>query len=339
MDINTVVFKSGYIHSAGIPVYVRNIGKSRKPDFISSIESHLKNRSEKIPFVIYSHEDFTDYDQDSKDLIDKGISQNKMYADKMSMGRHRLNTVISELTKTPSLSEKIYTANPGSFRKNHNFNTQSTIWLISDKAISSGNIRNPGLTRYYICYEQIIKNQSPFFIFDENKPGWKSHTTLPHSLTASLLNISNSEGDGDVCDPFGGTGTTWLETKRLDISSRVKSTDLSPVTNLLHSDNLKFFLSTHEELSEIQAHIENLKPSLALLDTDSTDPPIQLQLGIEGSDDLIKHPLHKANQLLIQLKEEQPSEDYEYNFSSELVESLEKLTFTERIFFLHFIKN
>ncbi|MFY7845731.1 hypothetical protein [Chryseobacterium gambrini] len=339
IDINLqeVVFQSGYIHSAGYGIFIRNINKSRKPDFFNAIDQHIKNREfkQEIPFIVYSHEDFSKYDEGAKELIHKGIEHNKIYLDKMSMGRFRLSKILSEIETY--FKSRIKVSEPGSYKKKHNFNSKSTIWLISDKSISSQNLQNPGQSRYYICYEQLYKNESPFYLFDENKPGWKSHTTLPHSLTSALINIAKPfDTNGVVCDPFGGTGTTWLETKRMGIKNQIISSDLSPITKLLHKDNLEFFLKDKKFLEEIKLKIVKLLTSnfIECIENNSTK-----QLEIEfGKDKPLESSFQSAFNLLVKLREKQTVENYEYDFDNEILNSLQELDYFERLIFYLFLK-
>ncbi len=262
-DLEKIVNDSGYIHSAGRSVYIRNIKKARKADFLSNVDIHLQrypSNDGQIPFVPYSHEDFSDYDKDSSDQLERGIGLSKLYVEKMSMGSFRLSTIIIDLEK--QFKDKLIVPHAGNYQENHNFTKKDrTIWLICDKSITSGQLSNPGPNRYYICYEQTVKNDSPLYFFDENKPAWKSHTTLPHSLTAALLNIARPMSNiKKICDPFGGAGTTWLEVKRLMLDTEIYSSDLSPATNLLTEDNLNFFTMTADELEELHHDILQCHP-------------------------------------------------------------------------------
>lgn len=338
LDLQKVVFQSGYIHSAGYGIFIRNINKSRKPDFFNAIEQHLKNRelNEETPFIVYSHEDFSKYDEGAKELIHKGIEHNKIYLDKMSMGRFRLSKILSEIDT--HFKNRIQVSGPGPYNTKHNFKSKSTIWLISDKSVSSQNVKNPGQSRYYICYEQLYKNESPFYIFDENKPGWKSHTTLPHSLTSALINIAKPfDSQGVVCDPFGGTGTTWLETKRMGIKNQIVSSDLSPITKLLHKDNLEFFLKGKKFLEETKLKIAKLLSSKFIERIENGDSTKQLEIKL-GEDKPIENSFQSAFNLLIKLRQKQPIEYYEYDFDEEMLISLEKLEYFERLIFYLFLK-
>jgi len=243
----------------------------------------------------------------------------------MSMGSYRLATIITEMQNDNKYKGKLLIPNPGNYHTQHSFKHEKTIWLITDRSISSGQIKNPGQNRYYICYEQTLKNGSPFFYFDENKPAWKSHTTLPHSLTAALLNASRPLlKDGKICDPFGGTGTTWLETKRLQLKNQVYCSDISPATKVLISDNLKFFLLSLDELIQLDYDLESCHPTKSLSG----------QFKITFNDDKITlDPYTNAKQFLDTLKQEQKDEDQEFVLSESFVADFIKLPFLTRIVF------
>ncbi|MCK9414130.1 MAG: hypothetical protein M0Q53_17645 [Prolixibacteraceae bacterium] len=326
-DLDKIVFDSGYIHSAGHSVFIRNINKAKKNDFLNNIDSYLETNlsSKDIPFIIYSHEDFSDYDKDSSELINRGIEQCKIFVEKMSFGSYRLSTIINEMQNTDEYKGRLFFPNPGNFLEQHSFRKEKTLWLITDRSISGGQIKNPGQNRYYICYEQTVANDSPFFYFDENKPAWKSHTTLPHSLTAALLNASRLFlKDGRICDPFGGVGTTWFEVKRMQLKNRVYCSDLSPATKILVSDNLQFFTMSADELTHLVNGLNLCYPTKSLTG--------QYKLNF-NENNIPLDPYSHAYSLIESLMKEQKDEDQEYELSELFVSELMKLPLLTRIVF------
>jgi hypothetical protein len=327
IDLERIVNDSGYLHSAGKSIFIRNLKKAKKIEFISSIDNYVNNCSftEAIPFIVYSHEDFTPYDRESSELIDKGIEQNKIYLEKMSMGRFRLSNVINDLQKKYSTNDVLIIPEPGNFLEQHTFKKENSIWLITDRSISANTINNAGNIRYYICYDQQIKNDSPFYFFDEDKPAWKSHTTLPHSLTASLLNISRPiKKEGTICDPFGGTGTTWFEAKRMQLPCKIRCSDLSPIAELLLRDNLKFFTMTPAELQYLRDEINRCNANL------KNDNQLVIDFAEKSEMNI---PYDYALKQIDFLKNEQKDEDQEFDFSEGFVNELEKQSYLTRIIF------
>src|SRR5581483_7858763 len=97
--------------------------------------------------------------------------------------------------------------------------------------------------RFYHCYEQEFKNSSPFHPFDENKPAWRAHTTLPHTLTAAMINIAlpyRGSSTVNLCDPFVGSGTTVIEAAKYPYIAPTGS-DNDPLVPQLAFDNAEFF--------------------------------------------------------------------------------------------------
>lgn len=331
-NLSLIVAESGYLHSAGKSIYVRNIAKARKSNFFESLKTHIQNitdiplkNHEKIPFIVYSHEDFSGYDKDHSELITKGIDQCKLYVEKMSMGGSRLTYILQEIRDDVYLKNYISIPEAGNYLEHQKFHSKNTIWLITDRSTSGGQINNPGQQRYYICYHQEYKNDSPFYYFDENKPAWKSHTTLPHSLTSALLNIARPFiNNGKICDPFCGTGTTWFEIKRLGLSNPINCSDLSPSAQLLALDNLHFFQLTERSLSILYKQIDSI--------VDFQENKGQYTINFSNTQ-LLDNFYQTALNLLNELKRTQPDEDQEFNFSSSFVNKLDDLTFENRIIF------
>lgn len=350
VELERLVVDSGYIHSAGQSVFVRNIVKSKKHHLESAIDAFLDKESIKdfkVPFVVYAHEDFTGYDKTSEDRISRGIENTKIYLEKQSMGAYSLSDIVNDLRNT--YKEELIVPEAGDYKTNHDFEVPVTLWLLMDRSISNGDPRNPGRTRYYICYAQKFKNSSPYFYFNENKPAWKSHTTLPHSLTAALLNAAVSELISgyarkrkkiSVCDPFGGTGTTWLEAIRLGVGYNIRCSDLSLLTNILVQDNLKFFLCDNDSLQELKKEFKAMEKwadtnlqSFNLLTEQGT-----FNFGSEEYFPISKHLL-EALKVLEKIKSEQPNEEFEYTISEQIYSEINVMSFKTRLIFYIFLRS
>lgn len=340
-DLVQICADAGYLHSAGHSIFVRNIKKARKKDFDQSISRYLEdvpNDELPIPFVVYAHEDFSGYDKDAHEQINRGIEHTKLYLEKMNMGSYRLSQIVHGMRT--EYSGRLEIPNPGPYDENQKFCSPiRTLWLISDRSISRTNPTTAGNERYYICYEQTIKNDNPFFFFDENKPAWKSHTTLPHSLTAALLNTTRPIPDNAaICDPFGGTGTTWFEVKRLALDSTIRCSDLSPATPLMVQDNLKFFLMGAEDLLNLSRTLieihDTVKASKKGADKNSspwTQGELDFPPGPGGHS--VADVYLDAISLLNELRKDQPRQDQEFNLSIDFVVRLSSLTTITRFLF------
>lgn len=331
LNLEQLCARSGYVHSAGKSIYIRNIKKARNQDLEQAIKSYIDQNSTDdvpIPFVVYAHEDFSDFDGDAKDQITRGIDTTKLYFDKMSMGSYRLSQVVQDLRQ--SFKGRLEVPKPGSYKKEHKFQGSRAIWLIGERSISNANIKNPGGDRYYICYQQYAKNDSPFYLFDENKPAWKSHTTLPHSLTAALLNITFPQEESVICDPFGGTGTTWFEAKRISPKIRVLSSDLSQITPLLVKDNISFFLSNNQYLQDIHRRLSYVLDATkrGILPDEQPSLLTPKEQGIDEISDYLK-----SKSYLEELKQNQPKEEQEFIFSADFVRKLSSESYVCRLLF------
>jgi 16S rRNA G966 N2-methylase RsmD len=220
----------------------------------------------------------------------------------------------------------------GSYKVEHRFSKQTSIWLIGDRSVAPLNPLNPGNERYYICYQQLFKNENPFYLFDENKPAWKSHTTMPHSLTAALINATRPHQLGTkITDPFGGTGTTWFEAKRLGLPAAVSCSDLSPVLRILIQDNLEFFLLSERQLQSLHGQLKVLLD--AIRRDGANDRQASLQWGSLLDDSSSMAPYNSAIRLLATLRREQPNEEQEFDFSTDFVDQLSANSFLTRIVF------
>jgi len=248
---------SGYIHTCGHNIYTRKIEKANKKDFFNGIQEYITKNITKedlpISFAVYAHEDFTTYDrEEGVDMMKHGIDDIKMYIEKLTMQTEPLAKVISELKEQfPGTINVI----PSTGFKNEDFpKGKQNIWLNIDKSIKPDETESPGKDIYLICYNQLYKNENPFHEFDENKPAWIDHTTIPHTLMGAMINITvpywKKNSDINICDPFIGTGTTLFEALKYK-ELKLTGSDKNEITKLLISDNLFFFGLKESDLDRI----------------------------------------------------------------------------------------
>ena len=147
-----------------------------------------------------------------------------MYIEKFYMGSEPLSNVIKNLIK--EFENKLVVPQPGDFIKAQKEISKTTgidkthaIWLIVDRNIRNKELQ-PGDDRFFICYDQIVKNNNPLHYFNEEKPAWISSTTIPHDLAGALINITMpfwANGKTiSLADPFVGTGTIFLESLKFE---------------------------------------------------------------------------------------------------------------------------
>ena len=265
IDLKAICACSGYVHSCGRNVFVRRVAEAGKDEFMEALAEHLGRHpfgERKGFFSVYAHEDFTSFDREVAGDLRHGLDDVKIYVEKFFMGPDSLVSVLKEVkdrfrTQLVIPEPGDYTKKHKEFRKTHDIDQSRTVWLIVDSAVEEGGVPGPRKT-FYICYDQEFYNNNPFHLFDENKPAWVAHTTIPHTLAGAMINITRPhwppEGQVVLADPFVGTGTTWLEALK-DDRLRVESGDIAPVAPLLAADNAYFFSASPREL---KGHLELL---------------------------------------------------------------------------------
>ena len=137
--------------------------------------------------------------------------------------------------------------------------TLLVFWLLVDRKPKT-DVRERGDEQYYILYEQSYRNENPHHLFDENKPAWIDHTTIPHTLAAAMINITrpwwkpkSNASSRILCDPFVGTGTTLLEALKLGLEGVCG--DREALSRHMVDHNLQFFSLRDAELRDLTAAI------------------------------------------------------------------------------------
>jgi 16S rRNA G966 N2-methylase RsmD len=267
IKLEQICFYSGYIHSCGTTVFIRNITKANRNDFIYRLrifKKYYKEQPEesKINLMIYTHEDFSPYDriEASNDFLKNGLDNIKFYVEKFYMQKMPLFDVLESIKEEAELKDFIDVMPAGNYRDKKGAPKSSCLWLIVDSNIGE-NLQYPGDRKYYICYHQQYINENPFHIFDENKPGWIDHVTIPHTLTGAMLNIGlsafASQKTVKAIDPFAGSGTTYLESLKHE-NIVFSGSDLCPLSNIVTNDNLQFFsmdITKLESINEFIGHV------------------------------------------------------------------------------------
>ncbi len=347
IDLKTICAQSGYIHSCGRIVYVRNISKANKRDFVNAMRSYLeKHHPRGRPFfTVYAHEDFSKHDRGKQEYLRNGLEDVKVYVEKFYMDAKRLVDVLKEIQRT--FRKRLTFRQHGITRNGDNqaeFPTDveeteealerriSTIWLLVDHSVGQ-ELRHRGDDRYYICYEQQYMNDNAFYLFDENKPAWLAPTTIPHTLVSAMLNlaglsrVASSKGPKTVlADPFVGAGTTWLEALKFGAANlQLRCSDQAPIANLLAADNLAFF----------SADIAELEKFLEVLDLKTLEHDLGAVAKLRKKPDILK-AYRWAEKFVRNLERELRNQKKEGNFSSALTRDAIALLPTnieDRLFF------
>lgn len=275
VDIASICGASGYIHSCGRSVLIRNMNKATPSDLEESLKPYMQTPKtsdrlyRKILFVPYCHEDFTPFDRSNASELRSGLDDIKIHLTKYYMGGEPLVRVLQDIEK--KFNKTIIFPGPGdfskadiSFRQSQNIDLDKTLFLIIDRGIAPGTF-SPSGKRYYICYEQQFINGNIFHRFDENKPAWIAHTTIPHTLMGAMINISwmyaKKTSQFRVADPFVGSGTTYIELLKFK-NVKFHGSDLSPFANLLTMDNIEICSLKTKGLERLAAQLKEIEDHL-----------------------------------------------------------------------------
>lgn len=234
LDLAAMCAYSGYIHSAGALVYLRRVDKAAKSDLRDALSSHLARtvqEGKKLYFVAYAHEDFDEIDVPYQADLRHGLDDTKIYVQKFYLESSPLVSVLDEIAA--ELHEHLVLAPPGQpeiARKKYTEEAYAvrdrTLWLMVDHAVSN-TPRTRGDHRYFICYDQQFKNETPLHLFDEDKPAWTAPITIPHTMLGAMLNLTRphwpQKGVVKIADPFVGTGTSVLEALKFKKSEAKRS--------------------------------------------------------------------------------------------------------------------
>ena len=264
--------QAGYIHSCGYLVFIRNVVKADPGLLFTNLHKHLlrypPSTDKKLRFFVYADEDFTKEDRSEASRLRAGLDDVKIHVEKAWFRTQRLVDVIGTLKE--QMPDLVFGAGRG-FRADHDtqigqddIDRARTLWLIQDHGIGNPPEQR-GVDRYYVCYDQLFYAQNAVHLFDENKPAWHDHTTLPPSLAGSLVNIIRTperhEASLSIVDPFAGTGTSLLEVIRLP-KAKFTGFDNDPGTERLIYDNLQFFDQPREGLINIHRQLLDAKQEL-----------------------------------------------------------------------------
>ena len=273
-DMALICSLSGYIYACGPNLLFRNINKVTEHLLFDALDNFVKrglpDKALPVRLVIYAHEDFTKHDRSKAAELINGLDDVKIFIEKYYIGNQRLVEVLSNIESR--FQNQLHLLEPGPF---HEINQKArqdcdpnrTLWLVIDHGICDVK-RLKSDDQYLICYEQLYFNDNPLHIFDENKPAWIDHTTIPHTLMGAMLNITSPWWPDDrvpiIGDPFVGTGTAWLEATKCGLETNCS--DLLPIADILCQDNAWFLSRSAKELSKLSEGInEAEKISLTTL--------------------------------------------------------------------------
>jgi hypothetical protein len=259
-DLERIAGEAGYVHSCGRVLYIRNIEKTTRSELRGALDRYFDEirfsprRDLPLRLHIYTHDDATPADRQHADELRHGLDSIKIHLDKFHIGNEPLTTLLPELEH--EFVDRLVVVGPPGHRAKHDATDPShSIWLIVDGSPAAAQ---PGFgdgSRFLICYDQWWRNRNPLHALDENKPGWVGPVTIPHALLGAMINITRPwrrERSYTIrlCDPFGGSGSTMLESLKFDDSHlQCESGDVDDICELLASDNAEVFSAPPERVS------------------------------------------------------------------------------------------
>lgn len=338
LDVLNICAESGYVYDCGHSLFVRKISKATELHFFEAIDRHLIRYPDyqgKLQFVPFSREDFAD-DQNvayMQDAMQNGIEGVKMRVEKLHMRNTSLPQVFRHMEER--YKGRLIFREAGPYRKMHPESSDTTLWLITDRSVNNANPTTPGGESYYICYQELYYNDSPFHVFDENKPAWTAHNTIPHTLLGAMINITkpwSSDKETVIQDPFAGTGTTWLECEKYQ-RIRCIASDINPLFPTLLEDNIAFFSMSQLELADYIGQLRQLLVILVPLasrhSTESGDGDLLIDVG-----DLRFPPVYRvAVELVDQLSVGKVRPILSFDFSPDIAARIRSFSFFGRLVF------
>ena len=320
IDLATICALSGYIHSCGRNVLLRSTEKLTKPLLTTALQRHLDRfppSGGPLFLAAYAHEDFSSYDRRVAARLKDGLDDVKIHLEKFFIGDERLPTVLRTLSE--DFAGRLLVPKPGDYhqfhvelRKKDTLDRSRTLWLVVDSSVTPDGRR--GEERFFVCYDQMYCSECPFQLFDENKPAWIAHTTIPHSLMRAMLNVTLPwhEGRNQIADPFSGTGTTWLECLKF-VEADTTCSDLDPVAKLVAEDNLDFFAFPIDRLEHLSQELQRV--------AEVEDIPENLELFPDAQNRVLPETLDRAVALLgrfVSKESDRTTESGTLQFAAEL---------------------
>jgi len=273
VDIRTITLSSGYIHSSGVALYFRNIDKASQLVLTERLSKFLAGHAPRKFFITpFASEFFSPFDAKSSASMRNGLDGVKLQLRKHYFEKESLLIFLTRLIKRfpdqllmPS-GVQDYTDERIESVRDHDADPDTTIFFVTDSGIlfeRQSEIINKNKELYIVAYAQRYFNNNPLTIFKERKPGWIASTTLPHTLSAAMVNIARHHARATateapasgtdspvIVDPFCGTGTVLFDAAVRTDKAKIIGFDRSAMSPILVRDNLRFFALSDVELTQ-----------------------------------------------------------------------------------------
>ena len=262
VDTRSVTVQSGYVHSSGAALYFRNIEKAEQRAIIEILSEYFALHPNKKFFITpYAAEFFSPFEHESSASIRNGLD-----GVRIQLGKHyieqeqllnflmRLEALFPQSLCTPGGATDYSYERRISLRDGAT--SDCTIWFVTDYGITIDDIHRAvhrSREIYIVIYAQYYFNNNQLTIYKERKPAWFQSTTLPHTLSAAMINIARHYSDLKrsvaiqlILDPFCGTGTTLFDAYVRFPGAAVVGLDSNPLVPLLVRHNASFFANAEE---------------------------------------------------------------------------------------------
>ena len=268
-DLVQIVGESGYIHSVGRQVYVSKADNSSEGVLIQNLVEYAEkfSKGKKLYAAPYCSEFFANEGEITSYSMGNGLGQNKLSGRKHYVGNENILDFFAELGTGNSFMV------PGSdnyFNERGNNSEEVTpdtsIFLFVDHGLGYSKTDRK-LTKsddiYYICYAQLLKFGNKFAVMKERKPGWTGPVTIPHTLSAAIVNVSRDKLESSrnvsnhpmVFDPFCGSSTFLLDAAVRMPNARLVGFDRQPLFHIMNEENFSFF-SSGDRTSELKLFVQ-----------------------------------------------------------------------------------
>jgi hypothetical protein len=259
LDIQGMCAHSGYIDFAGENLFIRNTSKADRAFIKRRLDDHLRRMKPSQPplFVVYNHEDFDRFHSAAalKVYVEKLYLQSEPLVRALQQLKIDFGGRLNVITNRSELDAALTAAH----------SKPSVYWLMQDRSVLQSTTQ-PADNQFLICYEQKYQNKNPLHIFDENKPAWYDHTTIPHTLIGAMINLTRPwwprTSPVVVADIFCGSGTTALEVSKFPNVAFLGVDQLDIAPTLVH-DNFAFFLASINELQSIVMNLRGLPQAIS----------------------------------------------------------------------------
>jgi 16S rRNA G966 N2-methylase RsmD len=265
-DLAVATRDASYVYCSGQSIFTRSVKRARDRYVDEQLQLYLGSftKGEPLHFVPFCHEDFSKSDRDAVKFCNGALDDIKIDLEKAFFGS---TPVVEWLARQPNNQLTVIDSDHYERRRaNVHITSQGTslppaagsVWLITDSAPVA---ESHSATKYYVCYHQLFRKRDPFALFDENKPGWIEHVTLPHSLTGALLSIAAGQLAKPirVLDPFAGTCTTLFECgKRPELIKSCLGVEKFKGAQRVFDHNVEYFTreATRSEVSRMLEELE-----------------------------------------------------------------------------------